>query len=1132
MSQSPQRRKLTSQSPTRTRNATNDNRRSLRLANSPQGHRGRLPLLAVLLALAALILVPAMVFANHGIQKPSKPTATTGDGTMTVSWNNTHGASSGYQYRYTDSLIFTLEGSGTVSDWINTGSQAGDTSVTIAAGTLTVGTDYYFQVRGRAGTDTGPESDWSAGVEQRAAPAKLTNVQATAGDGEVRLSWDNPNDLTIANYGYRVDPDPSDGSSGWTDWQNFTTGDFSRTVTELTNGTTYSFQVRANNQIGGTPHNGEASETVTATPQGPPAAPQDLTAKAFDGQINVYWANPSDSDITKHQYRYSSANDSQSNPVWEPDWTDIAEDKLLGSNNLHYEQTGLTNGTLYTFEIRAVSDIGAGPSSSTTMTAASGETAPSGIINLQWTETNSRANFTWNQGDDSINKYEFRYSSSSNQFSDTDSWSNATTVNSNSVTSFSHYMGNAVTGFFQFRAVNTDAVPDATGPITAVSVTNANTPGASGAPPAVPSGLSAAPTPGQVVLTWTALDTVTGYEYRQSKDGGTNWDPDWTSSSATATHTITDLTDGTAYTFEVRAYSDAGNGAAARVGPVTPGAPRAPTELTVATADDDTTTEVDEAPTQVSLHLKWTEPGTTTGVTITGYQYRKRASADRGWGDWPDTDTTDATKDSHTVTGLSPGTSYDSQVRAMAGTIGGPESNIASGTTANPPKPGRPTGISATAVANGVKLTWDDPKDDTITVYRYRSTTRVDSGTNEPDFSGSTWTAFSNNAKQTEYTITRLTAGSTYYIQILAANANGDGPATDPVPASPRAAGDGTWTYGVILNPSDATAGDTEGVQVSLEATWTADSADRNEIVSLTVTGTGSVEAAVDLVSRQPVGFGASVSSDLGATSFSRSAPGECSDPAGGSITCTVTFTTGTSALYAKGTASGAPYSVYARLSNFSMTAVLNGVATTANTPASDPIGSLVLGEAAPQAPAGLRVTDRGDRFVTLAWTNPGNPTIDRYEYQTTSGGGDPSWPEGWTSMSRSNKNTAEYRFSGLTNNEEYHFHIRAVNLQSSTGTTQSGPSNVVSATPNPRPAAPRNLKAAPNSRLSKLTWTDPNDTSITSYEYRLSDDDGNTWDRNWKKITGSGAVTVEHTLYDLTIGGHLHCRTPRGLRC
>ena len=40
------------------------------------------------------------------------------------------------------------------------------------------------------------------------------------------------------------------------------------------------------------------------------------------------------------------------------------------------------------------------------------------------------------------------------------------------------------------------------------------------------------------------------------------------------------------------------------------------------------------------------------------------------------------------------------------------------------------------------------------------------------------------------------------------------------------------------------------------------------------------------------------------------------------------------------------------------------------------------------------------------------------------------------------------------------------------------------------------------------LTWTDPSDSTITHYEYRVSAAAGATWDPAWSTIPGSDAST------------------------
>ena len=108
-----------------------------------------------------------------------------------------------------------------------------------------MGTTYFFQVRGRH--TNGKVSDWSSNVSatQLASPVAVTNLTAKAGNTQVTLTWDHLASYNISAYQIRR----SDGSS-WTKWTSTTTSTISvdgivtDTVTGLTNGTSYSFQVR------------------------------------------------------------------------------------------------------------------------------------------------------------------------------------------------------------------------------------------------------------------------------------------------------------------------------------------------------------------------------------------------------------------------------------------------------------------------------------------------------------------------------------------------------------------------------------------------------------------------------------------------------------------------------------------------------------------------------------------------------------------------------------------------------------------------------------------------------------------------------------------------------------------------
>lgn len=66
-----------------------------------------------------------------------------------------------------------------------------------------------------------------------------------------------------------------------------------------------------------------------------------------------------------------------------------------------------------------------------------------------------------------------------------------------------------------------------------------------------------------------------------------------------------------------------------------------------------------------------------------------------------------------------------------------------------------------------------------------------------------------------------------------------------------------------------------------------------------------------------------------------------------------------------------------------------------------------------------------------------------------------------------------------------------------------------VSAQSPPAPAAVKNLVAMAGDQQVTLGWDNPNNTSITKYQYRQSTDSGKTWSPDWTNITASDKNTT-----------------------
>ncbi len=182
-----------------------------------------------------------------------------------------------------------------------------------------------------------------------------------------------------------------------------------------------------------------------------------------------------------------------------------------------------------------------------------------------------------------------------------------------------------------------------------------------------------------------------------------------------------------------------------------------------------------------------------------------------------------------------------------------------------------------------------------------------------------------------------------------------------------------------------------------------------------------------------------------------------------------------------------------------------------------------------PPAPTGLTAT-AGDQSVTLTWDSAPDVSITPitgYQYISRAAPPAPGWGA-WTAVPGSDRTTTSYTITGLTNGTEYRFKLRAVNAGGGGAPAPTASPWYVAATPAAgtvnidTPGQPTGLTATANDDGSAtITWTDPNDASITGYQYQTREDDG-VWGGN-TEIEGSGASTTSHTITGLVGGATNH---------
>ena len=314
---------------------------------------------------------------------PVLQSAVAGDGHVNITWSEVTG-STGYEvYASTVSNSYSVPVTtvaGLVYDYDVTG--------------LTNGTTYYFTVKA---VNPGGNSDYSnelSATPQVVAQGAPVIQSAVAGDGHVNITWS----AVPGSTGYVVYA--STVSNSYTEPVETVAGTvYGYDITGLTNGTTYYFAVKAVNPGG----NSDYSNELSATPQvAAPGAPVIQSAVAGDGHVNITWSEVTGS--TGYEVYASTVSNSYTEPVA------TVADTVYG-----YDITGLTNGTTYYFAVKAVNPGGSSDYSNE-LSAVPQVVAPGAPVIESAVAGDGHVNITWSAVNGSTG-YEVYTSTVSNSYS-------------------------------------------------------------------------------------------------------------------------------------------------------------------------------------------------------------------------------------------------------------------------------------------------------------------------------------------------------------------------------------------------------------------------------------------------------------------------------------------------------------------------------------------------------------------------------------------------------------------------------------------------------------------------------------------------------------------------------------------
>ncbi len=1087
-------------------------------------------------------------------------TSTSAAGAVDLSWDaqiDSTDSSSQHQYRIkadgaawpsTATMGWTDIGDSDDTD-SHTYDEDGFTVTGLSAGTL-----YDVELRFFWTTAVGTSAAATATATASAIPAP-PNFSATSGSvtDTVDLSWDAVSGITKYQYRSRLmGADwPATSPFGWADVPDSGTNgladETSYTVTGLTGGSTYDFELRAHTAAA--TFGPTSSDSANAQPQSPPTS-YTATTGTNPGEIDLGWTVPTGGTHTGFQYRHKRTGQADSAYI---DWADVPDSGSDGrANETAYTITSLWAGVGYTVQIRAQSGSGASePGASTTATATAKEVAAPTTLNATTGDGPGEIDITWTAittglpTGDAVVQYQYRTKLPSASWPTTAplGWVNipAASTTSHTITGLTAYTLYDI----QLRAAIDDGT-DTTGEPPKIANYHSEAVSATGARSGLarPANLRAAggTNPGEIALTWDAQTTFgTGftaakYQYRTriasppppataTWPSGGGWTDVPGSTRTTASYTIPNLMNGQLHDIEVRFVPSSSLMSAARDVEGTPTAVAVPSNFTASTSTD----------TAGAIRITWTAQSATSGSEAK-YQYRRKAvsdswptSGDMGWtdiGDGSDADSNAYNENSLTFTRLNAGTWYHVQLRFHWSDAIGASAASATQTAraSNVPIPGSFAASSGSAPGS-INLTWAAVTDAS---YQYRY--KLASATNYPATGTGSWASAGSG---TSYTIMGLTNAASYDVQLRAVVS---GSSSQPTPTrtaqaqsrhGPRnfAAAQGTnageldltWLAPMQGSPTRydyrykratqagsaysnwASAG--TGTSFTVTSLWAGVSYDV-QLIAVTAVG-NSLPVTATQTARPvppPTDFMASGGTNPGEVNLSWSAPTGVTI-----LRYELRHRLGTTGAWSSWTsATASPYTYTGLLAGMSRTFEVRAVMQTVGASAAESTTGTPTPVPTPASFMATTGTFPGE--VDLSWMAVTGATSYEYRYRLSSLSADP-WPaaEGWTSVAATM--TPSTTITLLNEGAAYQLEVRAAitNVGRSMAASASASARSASFTDSdaranpPAPAIPAAYDVAAAAIPGRIAIDLPGGTDPFIYRYRTANP--GDWSR-WFKVT------------------------------